>query len=115
MLKRRGADAEVELLLDAYGTVLGDPVGDVHQPDRPEGKARVGHQGHVQRKGEHVQVGGGELLAHRHRAHGGVGGEVRRIDPHPGELELEIGHLAAAAGEKGSSELPGSSGAAARA
>ena len=110
------ADAQLQLLAEPDPPVLDDPVLDVDEADRAEGEAAVGHHRHVQREGEDVRVGGGQVVAQREAADPGVGGDRvrRRPAPRPGSSSSS-GISLPPPGMKGSSEAPGIIGAAARA
>ena len=96
--------------------VLDDPVVEVDEADRAEREAAVGHHRHVQREGEHVRVGGGQVVAQREAADPGVGGDARRARrATPSRTSSSSGISPPPPGTKGSSEAPGISGAAARA
>ena len=78
--------------------VLEDPVLDVDEPDGAEREAAVGHHRHLQRKGEHVRVGAAEMRRAGYEAADlGVGRDALGVAAHVRELQLQIGHLAAAA------------------
>ena len=109
------AHAERQLLADPDPAVLGDPVLDVDQADRAEREAAVGHHRHVQREGEHVRVGGGQVVAQGEAADLGVGGEAAGSARTPASSSSRSGISPPPPGTKGSSEAPGIIGAAARA
>jgi len=90
-----------QLLTDADAAVLLDPILDVDQADGAEREAAIRHHRHMQREGEHVRVSGGEMVAQGEAADPGVGGDLLRLGPHPGPVELELGDLAAAPRNEG--------------
>ena len=111
-----GVDADRQLLVDADAPVLDDAVLDVDEADGAEGEAAVGHHRHVQREGEHVRVGGGQVVAQGEAADAGVGGDPLGVgvDAAAGSARSR-GSRSPPPGTKGSSEAPGIIGAAARA
>ena len=104
-----------QLLADRDRPLLDDPVLDVDEADGAEREAAVRHHRHVQREGEHVRVGGGQVVAQGEAADLGVGGERRRVGPTPLSSSSISGISPPPPGTNGSSEAPGISGAAARA
>jgi hypothetical protein len=90
-----------QLLAECDRPPLENPVLEVDEADRPEREGTVGHRRHVQREGEDVRIGGGQVVAQREAADLGVGGDRRRVGPDLAQLELELGDLAAAAGDEG--------------
>ncbi len=109
-------DLDRQLLVEADAPVLDDLVLDVDEADGAEGEAAIRHYRHVQREGEHVRVGGGQVVAQGEAADAVVGGDLaRRSARTRGRVSSSSGISLPPPGTKGSSEAPGIIGAAARA
>ncbi|BDZ56915.1 hypothetical protein [Barrientosiimonas endolithica] len=93
-----GAHAEPQRLAHPHRAVLHDPVAQVHRPGERVGVGAVGEQRDLQREGQHVQVGRGQLVAQREAADPVVGRERGRIDLDVGAHDLQVGQRPAAAG-----------------
>ena len=110
VLERRRPHLDVELVADADRPVLGDPVGDVHEPDRSKREARVGHQRQLERKREDVRVRRRHGVAKAEPAHAVVRRHPGAVDPDVGQPQRQVRDLAAAAAdERQQSTRPGSS------
>jgi hypothetical protein len=95
-LDRRRPHANRQLLGEPHRSMLGDAVGEVHQSDRRERKAAVGHQRQMQREREHVRVGRRQRVAQREPAYPVIGGKPVEIDADLVQRKHEIGDLAPA-------------------
>ena len=82
-LQRRRPHAQRQPLAGPDRPVLGDLVGDVHRARSPgTGKRRIGHQRQVKREGQHVRIGGGQLVPSVEAAHSVIRGQPAAVDRH---------------------------------
>jgi hypothetical protein len=95
--------------------MLREPVGDVDQADGRVGKIAAGHQGELEREGQHVGIGGRQRVREGESAHAVIRGQPFAIRLDVGQGERSIRSAAAPPPTNGKREAPGSMATPARA